>query len=153
MTLAAIIAFTLGPNSAAFAANVLEKAIIAAQPCRPLKIKETVLGVKVDVGIDRLDYVKIDTVDIQVDGDAAKASALGTLACKTSDQAVVTGGISAKAQLNVQANLSTCVMEHSSIEIIETGGEFGGIVNEFKDEISVALLKGIENALKKLCES
>src|SRR5689334_13974263 len=55
-------------STPAFAANVLERAIEAAQPCKPLKVKQSVLGVKVELGIDKLDFIKVDTLDIRVDG-------------------------------------------------------------------------------------
>ncbi|MBB3659778.1 hypothetical protein FHX15_005046 [Rhizobium sp. BK650] len=140
-------------SSPASAANVLERAIEAAQPCKPLKVKQSVLGVKVELGIDKLDFVKVDTVEIRVNGDLAEASAIGTLACKTSDDAPLQGGFSAKARIHLQANLATCVMNASSIDIIEAKGEFGDVVTTFEPEISEALRKGVERALKKLCVS
>ncbi|WP_037072314.1 hypothetical protein [Rhizobium sp. CF142] len=140
-------------GSPAFAANVLERAIEAAQPCKPLKVRQSVLGVKVELGIDKLDFVRIDTLEIRVDGDLAEARALGTLACRTSDDAPLQGGFSAKARIHLQANLATCVMNGSSIEIVGAGGEFGDVVTALEPEISAALRKGVENALKKLCAS
>ncbi len=138
-------------STPAFAANVLERAIAAAQPCKPLKVRQPVFGVKVELGIDRLDFVKIDTIEIRVDGDQAEANALGTLACKTSQDSPLEGGFSAKARVHLQANLATCVTEASSIDIVEAGGEFGDVVTTFEPEIAAALRKGVENALKKLC--
>ncbi|WP_312872453.1 hypothetical protein [Rhizobium viscosum] len=153
MALSVIIAATPSLSSPASAANVLERAIEAAQPCKPLKVRQAVLGVKVELGIDKLDFVKIDTIEIKVDGDLAEASALGTLACKTSDDAPLKGGFSAKARIHLQANLATCIMNASSIDIIEAKGEFGDVVTTFEPEISAALRKGVEKALKKLCAS
>lgn len=151
MVLSAIMAATPALSSPASAANVLERAIEAAQPCKPLKVRQSVLGVKVELGVDKLDFVKVDTIEIRVDGDLAEASALGTLACKTSDDAPLRGGFSAKARIHLQANLATCVMDASSIDIIEAKGEFGDVVTTFEPEISAALRKGVEKALKKLC--
>jgi len=71
----AIIVATPSLSSPASAANVLERSIAAAQPCKPLKIRQSVLGVKVELGIDKLDFVKIDTLEIRVDGDLAEARA------------------------------------------------------------------------------
>ena len=149
----AIIVATSFLGSPASAANVLERAIAAAQPCKPLKVRQSVLGVKVELGIDKLDFVKIDTLEIRVNGDLAEASALGTLACRTSDDAPLQGGFSAKARIHLQTNLVTCVMSGSSIEIVEAGGEFGDVVTALEPEISAALRKGVEKALKKLCAS
>lgn len=140
-------------SSPASAANVLERSIAAAQPCKPLKVRQSVLGVKVELGIDKLDFVKIETLEIRVDGDLAEASALGTLACRTSDDAPLQGGFSAKARIHLQANLATCVMNASSIDIVSAGGEFGDVVTTFEPQISAALRNGVEKALKKLCAS
>ena len=153
MALSVIIVAASSLSSPASAANVLERAIEAAQPCKPLKVRQSVLGVKVELGIDKLDFVKIDTLEIRVNGDLAEASALGTLACRTSDDAPLQGGFSAKARIHLQTNLVTCVMSGSSIEIVEAGGEFGDVVTALEPEISAALRKGVEKALKKLCAS
>jgi len=149
----AIILATPSLSSPASAANILERAIEATQPCKPLKVRQSVLGVKVELGIDKLDFVKIDRLEIRVDGDLAEASALGTLACRTSDDAPLQGGFSAKARIHLQTNLVTCVMNASSIEIVEAGGEFGDVVTALEPEISAALRKGVEKALNKLCAS
>ncbi len=153
MALSVIIVAASSVSSPASAANVLERAIEAAQPCKPLKVRQQVLGVKVELGIDELDFVKIDTIEIRVNGDLAEANALGTLACKTSDDAPLKGGFSAKARIHLQANLATCITNASSIDIIEAEGEFGDVVTTFEPEISAALRKGVEKALKKLCAS
>lgn len=73
--------------SQAQAANALERAIGDAQPCRSLKAKVSSFGITVQVGVDKLDSVKIENLQVSVNGDAAQASARGTLACKTSDEA------------------------------------------------------------------
>ncbi len=151
LLLAAVTAATPAFDSAAFAQNSLERAIAAAQPCRPLKVQQQMLGVKVELGVDRLDFIKIDTVDIRIDGDIATANALGTLACRTSQDAPLQGGFSAKAHVQLRANLATCVMGESSIDIVETGGELGDVVAALQPEISNALRRGLEKTLKKLC--
>lgn len=153
MVLGAVIAAAPALSSTASAANALERAIAAAHPCKPLKVRQSVLGVKVELGIDTLDFVKIDTLDIRVEGDLAQASALGTLACRTSDGAPLQGGFSARARIHLQANLASCLMSESRIEIIEAGGEFGDVVTAFEPEISAALRAGVEKALRKLCAS
>ncbi|MBW9056670.1 hypothetical protein [Rhizobium mesosinicum] len=153
VALGVIIVAASSLNSPASAANVLERSIAAAQPCKPLKVRQSVLGVKVELGIDKLDFVKVDTLEIRVSGDLAEASAVGTLACRTSDDAPLQGGFSAKARIHLQANLATCVMNASSIDIVAAEGEFGDVVTTFEPEISAALRNGVEKALKKLCAS
>ena len=135
------------------AANVLERAIGEAQPCKSLKTKVSSFGVSIDVGIDRFDSAKIENLQISVNGDAAEASARGTLACKTSDDALVKGGFSATAQVHVKVDLATCKMNESSIEIVETGGRFGDIVKGLEDQIASALRRSLEKNVAKLCQN
>ncbi|MBW8789138.1 MAG: hypothetical protein JF594_15665 [Rhizobium leguminosarum] len=138
--------------SQAQAANALERAIADAQPCRSLKAKVSSFGITVQVGVDKLDSVKIENLQVSVNGDAAEASARGTLACKTSDEALVKGGFSATAEVHLQVDLATCKTAESSIEIVQTGGRFGDVVNGLQTEISEALRRSLEKNLAKLCE-
>ncbi|TBB70871.1 hypothetical protein ELH45_10125 [Rhizobium ruizarguesonis] len=138
--------------SQAQAANALERAIGDAQPCRSLKAKVSSFGITVQVGVDKLDSVKIENLQVSVNGDAAQASARGTLACKTSDEALVKGGFSATAEVHLQVDLATCKTTESSIEIVQTGGRFGDIVKGLQTEISDALRRSLEKNLAKMCE-
>lgn len=140
-------------SSPSQAANVLEKAIEAAQPCRSLKTRVSPIGFNVDVGIDKFDAVRIDSLQILVNRDAAEANARGMLACKTSDEAVVTGGFSATVEVQVQADLATCKIGQSAFNIVETHGLFGDLVSGFEGQISKVMRQSVENALKKLCEN
>ncbi|MBB3543429.1 hypothetical protein FHT97_004181 [Rhizobium sp. BK399] len=135
------------------AANALERAIGEAQPCKSLKAKVSSFGVSIDVGIDRFDTAKIESLQISVNGDAAEASARGTLACKTSDDALVRGGFSATAQVHLKVDLATCKTTESSIEIVGTGGRFGDIVKGLEDEIASALRRSLEKNVAKFCQS
>ncbi|NKJ72717.1 hypothetical protein GFL38_10625 [Rhizobium leguminosarum bv. viciae] len=141
---------TLSP---AQAANALERAIEQAQPCRSLKTKVDTFGLSVAVGVDKFDAVKIEEIQITVDGDSADASARGTLACNTSVQAVLKGGFLATAEVHLQADLATCKVGQSSAEIIKTDGRFGDLVNGFKNEITKALRESRVKNLMKLCEN
>ncbi|NKM59214.1 hypothetical protein GFL21_32845 [Rhizobium anhuiense] len=134
------------------APNALERAIGDAQPCRSLKAKVSSFGISVEVGVDKLDSVKIENLQFSVNGDAAEASARGTLACKTSDEALIEGGFSATAEVRLKADLTTCKMTDTSIEIVKTGGRFGDIVKGLETEISAALQRSLEKNLAKLCE-
>lgn len=136
----------------ASAANVLERAIGEAQPCRSLKAKASSFGLSVEVGVDKLDYVKIDQLQLSVNGNLAEARVRGTLACKTSDNAIVQGGFSATADVNVHVDLATCKTTESSIEITNTGGNLGDVVKSLKGEISDALRRGLERNMSKLCQ-
>ncbi|TAY87959.1 hypothetical protein [Rhizobium leguminosarum] len=136
--------------SQAQAANALERAIGDAQPCRSLRAKVSSFGITVQVGVDKLDSVKIENLQVSVNGDVAEASARGTLACKTSDEALVKGGFSATAEVHLQVDLATCA--ESSIEIVKTGGRFGDVVKGLQTEITDALRRSLEKNLVKLCE-
>lgn len=136
----------------AAAENVLERAIGDAQPCRALKVNASSFGISVEVGVDKLDYVKIERLDMSVNGDLAEAKARGTLACKTSDNTLVQGGFSATADVSLHFDLSSCKTTESSFEIIRTSGPFGDIVQGLKDEIAQALLRGLQRNVSKLCQ-
>ncbi|MBY5847278.1 hypothetical protein HA464_06080 [Rhizobium leguminosarum bv. trifolii] len=138
--------------SQAQAANALERAIGDAQPCRSLKAKVSSFGITVQVGVDKLDSVKIENLQVSVNGDAAQASARGTLACKTSDEALVKGGFSATAEVHLQVDLATCKTTESSIEIVQTGGRFGDVVKGLQTEISDALRRSLEKNIAKICQ-
>jgi len=148
---AALIAPMATPVPAS-AANALERAIGEAQPCRSLKAKASSFGVSVEIGVDKLDYVKIDQLQLSVNGNLADAKVRGTLACKTSDNAMVQGGFSATADVSVHVDLATCKTTESSIEITDTGGSLGDVVKSLKDEISGALRRGLERNMSKLCQ-
>ncbi|MBY5782036.1 hypothetical protein HFN59_33865 [Rhizobium leguminosarum] len=146
--------FLLQPCSFANAQapNALERAIGDAQPCRSLKTKVSSFGISVEVGVDKLDSVKIENLQLSVNGDTAEASAPGTLACKTSDEALIEGGFSATAEVRLKVDLTTCKMTETSIEIVKTGGRFGDIVKELETEITGALRRSLTKNLVKLCE-
>ncbi|MBB3916019.1 hypothetical protein GGQ65_003319 [Rhizobium fabae] len=117
-----------------------------------MKTKVSSLGISVEVGVDKLDSVKIENLELSVNGDAAEASVRGTLACKTSGEALVKGGFSATAEVRLKVDLTTCKTTETSIDIVKTGGRFGDIVMGLETEISGALRRSLEKNLAKLCE-
>ena len=125
---------------------------MASDATRSLKAKASSFGISVEVGVDKLDYVKIEQLQLAVNGDRAEANARGTLACKTSDNALVQGGFSATAAIAMRVDLATCRTTESKIEITDTGGRFGDVVKGLKGEISDALRRGLERNMAKLCE-
>ena len=76
----------------AHAANAISRAVEQAQPCRT--VKTTKLGVP--LGIDKFKDAQLESLTINVNGDDAKIAAVGSLACPTSDAAVVRGDASAR---------------------------------------------------------
>ncbi|MBB4233246.1 hypothetical protein [Rhizobium mongolense] len=133
------------------ATNLLEQAITQTQPCRSLKGKLDLGLTKVDLGIDNIDGVEVETLRIAVDGDAAEVSARGTLACKTSDNATFKGGFKATMEAHVAANIASCAIEDSSLNIVKVEGKYGYLVSGFKDQIAAALRGGLEKNFRKLC--
>nr|WP_245460471.1 hypothetical protein [Rhizobium leguminosarum] len=117
-----------------------------------MKTKVSSFGISVEVGVDKLDSVKIENLQLSVNGDTAEASAGGTLACKTSDEALVEGGFSATAEVRLKIDLSTCKTTDTSIEIVKTGGRFGDVVKGLETQISSALRQSLEKNLAKLCQ-
>ncbi|MEI1251474.1 hypothetical protein [Rhizobium aouanii] len=146
--------FLLQPSCIANAQvpNALERAIEDAQPCRSLKTKVSSFGISVEVGIDKLDSVQIENLELSVNGNTAQASARGTLACKTPAEALVEGGFSATAEVRLKVDLTTCKTTDISIEIVKTGGRFGDIVKGLETEITGALRRSLAKNLAKLCE-
>ncbi|MBY5700782.1 hypothetical protein [Rhizobium leguminosarum] len=146
--------FLLQPSciANAQAPNALERAIEDAQPCRSVKTKVSSFGISVEVGVDKLDSVKIENLQLSVNGNTGQASARGTLACKTSDEALVEGGFSATAEVRLKVDLTTRKTTDISIEIMKTGGRFGDIVKGLETEVSGTLRRSLAKNLGKFCE-
>ncbi|RUZ79408.1 hypothetical protein EN943_07490 [Mesorhizobium sp. M7A.F.Ca.US.006.01.1.1] len=147
IALGSVLVLTLASQSA-FSANVLDRAVEAAQPCRSLKLK-TGIGT---VGVDKFAGANIEKVQIMVGDDIASAKAVVTMACRTADNAVFKGDASATVDLDAEMNLSTCEMNHLEVQIVKTGGTFASVLDAFKDEISEALKRKITSELGKLCK-
>lgn len=132
----------------ALSANVLEKAVESAQPCRSLKV-DTALG---SVGVDKFGGSTIRNAEIVVNGDAASAKAIASLRCRTSDNAFVSGDASATFELDVELSLATCEISRLEFRVTETDGTFGDIIKLFKDDIAGALQARIVGELARSCK-
>ncbi|WP_246648190.1 MULTISPECIES: hypothetical protein [Rhizobium] len=117
-----------------------------------LKTKVSSFGISVEVGVDKLDSVKIENLQLSVNDNTGQASARGTLACKTSDEALVEGGFSATAEVRLKVDLTTRKTTDISIEIMKTGGRFGDIVKGLETEVSGTLRRSLAKNLGKFCE-
>ena len=130
------------------AANVIERAIEAVQPCRSLKLD---LGF-VSVGVDRFESVDVEEFLMSGRGDVGTARLVGSLACRTSASAFRTGSASAKVAFDAEFDLATCLVRRSEVRILQTGGEFGDVIATFSGSIEAALKAGLEKQIEKFCE-
>ncbi|CAA2137021.1 hypothetical protein MBLL_00453 (plasmid) [Methylobacterium bullatum] len=131
----------------AWAANALERALERLQPCQGLKVD---IGLTT-LGVDKLERLSVEEIAIVVKGNAADASVLGSLACKTSDAALKKGDASARFRVKAHMDLSTCAVSEQQTEILSTGGTFGGLVDLFRNRIKRTIEDGLAGELGKLC--
>jgi hypothetical protein len=108
--------------------------------------------VTVTIGIDNFKSAEVETLKVDVAGDKGTIALVGSLACRTSDEAVIKGDASAKFSANADLNLSTCVAEPVSVRILSIGGTFGAAIDAFKGDIQNALEKSIAEQAKALCQ-
>jgi len=106
------------------AETVVEKRVAAAQPCSGLKTK----AFGVSIGIDKLDRVEVGSAAFNLKGDQVTMDLKGSLACKTSDNAVVRGDASVNINATGAVNLADC--EHATVTVDATdfGGQFAPLV-------------------------
>ena len=135
-------------SSSTEAGNALENAIERAQPCQSLKVKTGLFT----IGVDRVEKVEIDELSIDVKGDLATAKAIGSLTCRTSDNAALKGNVSARLSFDAEIHLATCAVNRREIKLLSTGGTFGEIVKALGEQISQSLGDGLSNEAKKLCQ-
>lgn len=133
------------------AGNVISRAIERAQPCSGLKTTVNKV-VTLTIGIDQFKTAELETLKVDVAGDKATIALVGSLACRTSDEAVIKGDASAKFSANANLNLATCVAEPVSVRILSTGGTFGAAIDAFKGSIEKAVEKSIAEQAKALCQ-
>ncbi|WP_234891691.1 hypothetical protein [Sinorhizobium meliloti] len=130
--------------SFAKAGNAIEK----AQPCQALKVKTGLFT----IGVDRFEKVEIEELAVDVKDDVAKASAIGSLTCRTSDAAALKGNVSARLRFDAEMNLTTCTVSRREIKLLSAGGTFGDVVKALGEQISRSLGDGLSNEAKKLCQ-
>jgi hypothetical protein len=134
--------------SDARAANAMSNAIEQAKPCKGLKISK--LGVS--IGVDEFKSADIERLSVEVDGDSAKISLKGSLACRTSDGALFRGDASAQLSAAFSFDLASCQFGQNSVQIVATGGSFGFAVEAAKHEIEHALESSISKMMRSLCK-
>lgn len=145
--MATAVALILMPQ-AAYSADILGKAIETVQPCKSLHVKQ--FGAS--VGIDRFKEAHIETLELSIAKDTANLSTTASLACQTSDNALLKGDVSATVHLDATLDLRGCEILSLDAKIIETGGTFKDLLDPFKEGIVTALKAAISKEIRKLCE-
>ncbi|AYG59923.1 hypothetical protein [Rhizobium jaguaris] len=138
----------IGADGIAQADNIVDRAIAAAQPCSSLKVKAGF----VTVGVDKFESVDVKAASVDIQGNTANVSLNASLACKTSDQAVMKGDVSATFAIKAQVDLGTCVVTSNDVQIIDTGGTFKKFIDALKPQIQEGLKGGLPQQLTKLCK-
>jgi len=147
----------VGVTIAAYAVNadavsasaVLERLIVAEQPCSGLKT-DTVFGT---VGIDRLKHVRVPNADISLRDDLLTISMDGSLACQTSDQALFPGDATASLTARAEIDLASCEIRDVTIGLAEFGGTFAIAIQQFSGQIEAALTEEVRSGLIDACEA
>ncbi|WP_157973674.1 hypothetical protein [Tropicimonas sp. IMCC34043] len=147
----------VGVSIAAFAVNadavsahtVLDRLIVAEQPCSGLKT-DTVFGT---VSIDRLKEVRVPAADISLRDDLLAISMDGSLACQTSGQALFPGDATASLTARPEIDLASCEIGDVSIELGEFGGTFALAIQQFSGQIEAALTEEVRSGLIDACEA
>lgn len=147
----------VGVSIAAYAVNadavsartVLERLIVAEQPCSGLRT-DTMFGT---VGIDRLKEVRVPAADISLRDDMLTISLDGSLACQTSDQALFPGDATASLAARADIDLASCEIRDVSVELTEFGGTFAIAIQQFSGQIEAALTEEMRRGLIDVCEA
>jgi hypothetical protein len=138
----------LASASGAHAANAISKAIEQAKPCKGVKVKK--FGVS--IGVDAFKSADLQSLHVDVDGNDAKISFSGSLACQTSDSAVLRGDASAKISAVFALDLAACAFRQNSVQITGAGGSLGFAIEAAKAEIEAALENGVSKTVRSLCK-
>jgi hypothetical protein len=141
-------AFAFFPARDALAGNLISNAIEQAKPCSRLKV--TKFGVS--VGLDQFKSADIQTLHVDIDGKEAKIALSGSLSCKTSESAIISGDASAEVRADLALDLSACQFTRDSIRIVSTGGAFGFAIEAAKGDIERALERSLVSTAKSLCK-
>lgn len=143
---AAIVALTcLG--FPAQAQSVIEKTILASNPCSQLRLDEGLI----EISIDQMDHVRVDRLSLVLQGDVIEASLQGALSCKTSDAAVITGSVGADMAVSARMSVADCQAVTASVALSNISGDFAPVLEAFKSEAEAAILAGLRNQLQKSC--
>jgi hypothetical protein len=127
--------------------TVIEQVIAAQNPCGSLKVAQ--LGVS--IGIDQLDYVEIDEVDLTLRGNDVTARLGGRLACRTPASSFVQGDASASLRADTALNLEDCSMRSLNVQLDRFGGSFKDILAALKGELEQLLASRFQQTVIDQC--
>lgn len=127
--------------------SAVEKLIAANNPCAELNI--TQLGLT--VGIDRLQRVSVDGLDMSLRGNDFSLSLAGTLACATPDNGLVKGNASASVNASAALDLSDCRVISLDVDLNNFGGTLALVVDKLQALIESQLEEKLYSTVVKEC--
>jgi hypothetical protein len=122
------VALTTFAATPAMTQTVVEKRLAALQPCSNLKVTQTVLGLPVTIGIDKLKGVALSRAEIVMAGDDVTLSFVGGLSCRTPDHAAIKGDASVDLTVSAAVNLADCSIRFLSMSPTRFGGRFREVI-------------------------
>lgn len=145
--LASIVLALIAGNMPSSAQTVIERLISAQNPCGGLRTT----GAFGTIGIDRLDWVRIQAANVSLDGDTVKLSFQGGLSCRTSDNAMIKGSASAHIYARAGGSLASCQLA-ANVDLSDFGGNFGQFLQAAKSRLEAELGSILNREAKAACE-
>ena len=124
----------------------IETLIAQSQPCSGVRNDDFI-----PVHIDDFESVRLDGIQISVQGDAVAVSLAGRLSCKTSDAAVFPGNAAATIAANANGSLADCAISQAHVDLSDFGGKYGPILQAFEGPIETLLTDTLRKELGLAC--
>ena len=128
--------------------SVIERLIAEQNPCKDLE--GTRFGVPFDIAV--LQEVALEGAEISLHGDDVSATFAGRLACRTSDDAFLSGTAAASVQMSASLSLADCSIETLEVSLGDFGGDFGPILQALAPLLEVALEEAARSPLVHACQ-
>jgi hypothetical protein len=104
--------------------TVIEQQLAALKPCSGLK--EELFGAS--LAIDKLESITLSRTQLDINGDLVTLMLQGSLACETSDAALVKGNASVSINATAHMSLTDCSVAILTITPTRFGGTFASVV-------------------------
>lgn len=128
--------------------TVIEDLIAAQNPCASLKTK--IAGLQ--IGIDNLDDLALDSADVSLIGDDVALSFHGRLACKTSSAAAFKGSASSAIDASAQVSLADCDKASVQVALSDFGGTFAAaVLQALQPVLEQQIAQTAQPSLSKAC--
>ncbi|TNC64003.1 hypothetical protein [Rubellimicrobium roseum] len=128
--------------------SVIERLIAEQYPCKDLE--GTQLGIPFDISV--LQDVSLDGAEISLREDKVSATFAGRLACRTSDNAVLSSDAAASVQMSASLSLADCSIGALEVVLSEFGGDFGPILEVLAPVLEVVLEEAARGSLVQACQ-